>query len=63
MKDLIRAQQRAAVSQAEGLVESLEQEIAELRKRYAELEKISHTEDHILFLQVGRLSFQWKFRM
>ncbi|XP_046907274.1 E3 ubiquitin/ISG15 ligase TRIM25-like isoform X2 [Hypomesus transpacificus] len=51
VKELIRAQQRAAVSQAEGLVERLEQEIAQLKKRYAELEQLSHTEDHINFLQ------------
>ena len=52
VKELIRAQQRAAVSQAEGLVERLEQEIAELKRRYAELEQFSHIEDHIHFLQV-----------
>ncbi|XP_067118108.1 E3 ubiquitin-protein ligase TRIM47-like [Osmerus mordax] len=51
VKDLIRAQQGAAVSQAEGLLERLEQEIAELRRRDAELEKLSHTEDNIHFLQ------------
>ncbi|XP_067117579.1 E3 ubiquitin-protein ligase TRIM16-like [Osmerus mordax] len=51
VKDLIRAQQGAAVSQAEGLREILEQEIAELRRRDAELEKLSHTEDNIHFLQ------------
>ena len=58
MKDLIRAQQGAAVSQAEGLLERLEQEIAELRRRDAELEKLSHTEDNIHFLQVTRLPWQ-----
>ncbi|XP_062305102.1 tripartite motif-containing protein 16-like isoform X2 [Osmerus eperlanus] len=51
VKDLIRAQQGAAVSQAEGLLERLEQEIAELRRKDAELEKLSHTEDNIHFLQ------------
>ncbi|XP_067088097.1 LOW QUALITY PROTEIN: tripartite motif-containing protein 16-like [Osmerus mordax] len=51
VKDLIRAQQGAAVSQAEGLLERLEQEIAELRRRDAELEKLSHTQDNIHFLQ------------
>ncbi|KAM6963133.1 uncharacterized protein FYW47_008772 [Aplochiton taeniatus] len=51
VKELIRAQQRAAVSRAEGLLERLEQEIAELRRRDAELEQLSHTEDHIHFLQ------------
>ena len=52
VKELIRAQQRAAVNQAEGLVERLEQEIAHLKRRYVELEQLSHTEDHIHFLQV-----------
>uniref|UniRef100_A0A4W5M496 poly(ADP-ribose) glycohydrolase n=1 Tax=Hucho hucho TaxID=62062 RepID=A0A4W5M496_9TELE len=51
VKELIRAQEKAEVSRAEGLLEQLEQEIAELRRRDAELEKLSHTEDHIHFLQ------------
>ncbi|XP_051554038.1 tripartite motif-containing protein 29-like [Myxocyprinus asiaticus] len=48
---LIRHQEKAAVSRAEGLLERLEQEIADLRRRDAELEQLSHTEDHIQFLQ------------
>ncbi|XP_069043963.1 E3 ubiquitin-protein ligase TRIM39-like [Lepisosteus oculatus] len=48
---LIRAQERAAVSQAEGLLERLEKEIAELKRRDSELNQLSHTEDHIHFLQ------------
>ncbi|XP_051552737.1 E3 ubiquitin/ISG15 ligase TRIM25-like isoform X2 [Myxocyprinus asiaticus] len=48
---LIRDQEKAAVSRAEGLLEQLEQEIADLRRRDAELEQLSHTEDHIHFLQ------------
>uniref|UniRef100_A0A674CXC5 Tripartite motif-containing protein 16-like n=1 Tax=Salmo trutta TaxID=8032 RepID=A0A674CXC5_SALTR len=51
LKELIRAQEKAQVSQADGLLEQLEQEIAELRRRNAELEQLSHTEDHIHFLQ------------
>ncbi|XP_064846086.1 tripartite motif-containing protein 16-like [Oncorhynchus masou masou] len=51
VKELIRAQEKAQVSQAEGLLEQVEQEIAELRKRSIELEQLSHTEDHIHFLQ------------
>uniref|UniRef100_A0A674B3S8 Tripartite motif-containing protein 16-like n=1 Tax=Salmo trutta TaxID=8032 RepID=A0A674B3S8_SALTR len=38
VKELIRAQEKAQVSQAEGLLEQLKQEIAELRKRSTELE-------------------------
>ncbi|KAJ8246641.1 hypothetical protein GJAV_G00253780 [Gymnothorax javanicus] len=51
VKELIRDQERAEVSRIEGLLERLEQEIAELRRRDAELEQLSHTEDHIHFLQ------------
>ncbi|XP_061095783.1 E3 ubiquitin/ISG15 ligase TRIM25-like isoform X1 [Conger conger] len=51
VKELIRDQEKAEVSWAEGLLERLEQEIAELRRRDAELEQLSHTEDHIHFLQ------------
>ncbi|KAJ8371524.1 hypothetical protein AAFF_G00307610 [Aldrovandia affinis] len=50
-KELIRDQGKAEVSRAERLIEQLEQEIAELRRRDAELEQLSHTEDHIHFLQ------------
>ncbi|XP_048099473.1 E3 ubiquitin-protein ligase TRIM47-like isoform X1 [Alosa alosa] len=49
--ELIRAQEKAEVSQAEGLLKRLEQEIAELKRRDAELEQLSHTEDHIHFLK------------
>uniref|UniRef100_A0A8C7NN05 Fish virus induced TRIM protein n=1 Tax=Oncorhynchus mykiss TaxID=8022 RepID=A0A8C7NN05_ONCMY len=51
MKELIVAQEYTAVSQAEGLMERLEQEIAELKMRGIELEKLAHTEDHIHFLE------------
>ncbi|KAJ8278297.1 hypothetical protein GJAV_G00086090 [Gymnothorax javanicus] len=51
VKELIRDQEKAEVSRAEGLLERLEQEIAEMRRRDAELEQLSHTEDHIHFLQ------------
>ncbi|XP_051521195.1 uncharacterized protein LOC127421970 [Myxocyprinus asiaticus] len=48
---LIRDQEKAAVSRAEGLLELLEQEITDLRRRDAELEQLSHTHDLIQFLQ------------
>lgn len=51
--ELIRAQEKAEVSRAEGLLEQLEQEIAELKSRDAELEQLLHTEDHIHFLKVS----------
>ncbi|KAJ8376940.1 hypothetical protein SKAU_G00075200, partial [Synaphobranchus kaupii] len=43
VKELIRDQEKAEVSRAEGLLERLEQEIAELRRRDAELKQLSHT--------------------
>ncbi|XP_016326974.1 uncharacterized protein LOC107676803 [Sinocyclocheilus anshuiensis] len=48
---LIRDQEKTAVSRAEGRLERLEQEINDLRRRDAELEQLSHTRDHIQFLQ------------
>ncbi|KAL7872500.1 hypothetical protein SRHO_G00074830 [Serrasalmus rhombeus] len=48
---LIRAQEEAELSGAEELLEQLEQEIADLKRRETELEQLSHTEDHIQFLQ------------
>uniref|UniRef100_A0A8C1C4D2 FinTRIM family, member 55 n=1 Tax=Cyprinus carpio carpio TaxID=630221 RepID=A0A8C1C4D2_CYPCA len=47
----IRDQEKTAVSRAEGQMERLEQEIEDLKKRNTELEQLSHTEDHIHFLQ------------
>ncbi|XP_059419207.1 tripartite motif-containing protein 16-like protein isoform X5 [Carassius carassius] len=48
---LIRDQEKAEVSRAEGQLEQLEQEIEDLRRRDAELEQLSHTDNHIRFLQ------------
>ncbi|XP_051747714.1 E3 ubiquitin/ISG15 ligase TRIM25-like isoform X2 [Ctenopharyngodon idella] len=47
----IRDREKTAVSRAEGRLERLEQEINDLRRRVAELEQLSHTQDHIHFLQ------------
>ncbi|XP_058653950.1 E3 ubiquitin-protein ligase TRIM16-like [Onychostoma macrolepis] len=47
----LRDQEKQAVSRAEGRLEQLEQEINDLRRRDAELEQLSHTQDHIQFLQ------------
>ncbi|XP_016111491.1 E3 ubiquitin/ISG15 ligase TRIM25-like [Sinocyclocheilus grahami] len=52
---LIRDQEKTAVSRAEGRLERLEQEINDLRTRDAELEQLSHTQDHIQFLQVTEI--------
>ncbi|MGH0137651.1 UNVERIFIED_CONTAM: hypothetical protein FKN15_063747 [Acipenser sinensis] len=48
---LIAAKEKAAVSQAEERMEQVEQEITELKRRDAEMEQLSKTEDHIHFLQ------------
>ncbi|XP_060760204.1 E3 ubiquitin/ISG15 ligase TRIM25-like [Neoarius graeffei] len=59
--ELIRDQEKAELSRAERLLEQLEQEIADLQRRVTELEQLSHTHDHIHFLQVlasGRCSPQ-----
>ncbi|XP_017312751.1 E3 ubiquitin/ISG15 ligase TRIM25 [Ictalurus punctatus] len=49
--ELIRAQEKAELSRAERLLEQLEQEITDLQRRVTELEQLSHTHDHIHFLQ------------
>ncbi|XP_059423142.1 tripartite motif-containing protein 16-like protein [Carassius carassius] len=48
---LIRDQEKTTVSRAEERLERLDQEINDLRRRDAELEQLSHTQDHIQFLQ------------
>ena len=50
--ELIRAQEKAEVSRAEGLLKRLEQEIAELKRRDAEMKQLSLIEDPIQFLKV-----------
>ncbi|XP_062850526.1 E3 ubiquitin/ISG15 ligase TRIM25-like [Trichomycterus rosablanca] len=49
--ELIRDEEKAAVSQAEEFMKQLQQEIEELKRRNAELEELSHSEDPIHFLQ------------
>ncbi|XP_027011444.2 E3 ubiquitin-protein ligase TRIM16-like isoform X1 [Tachysurus fulvidraco] len=49
--EMIRAQEKAELSRAERLLEHLEQEIDVLQRRVTEMEKLSHTHDHIHFLQ------------
>ncbi|XP_049338080.1 tripartite motif-containing protein 16-like [Astyanax mexicanus] len=51
VRQMIRDQEKAAVSRAEECLKRLEQEITELKRRDADLEKLSFTEDHIHFLQ------------
>ncbi|XP_066532791.1 E3 ubiquitin/ISG15 ligase TRIM25-like [Hoplias malabaricus] len=49
--ELIRAQEKAVLSRAEEHIQQLEQEISDLKRRDTELEQLSHTDDHIQFLQ------------
>ncbi|XP_076872518.1 tripartite motif-containing protein 16-like isoform X6 [Brachyhypopomus gauderio] len=51
LRELIRNQEKAELSRAEELLEKLDQEITDLKRRDTELEQLSHTEDHIQFLQ------------
>nr|XP_033506343.1 tripartite motif-containing protein 16-like isoform X1 [Epinephelus lanceolatus]XP_033506344.1 tripartite motif-containing protein 16-like isoform X1 [Epinephelus lanceolatus]XP_033506345.1 tripartite motif-containing protein 16-like isoform X1 [Epinephelus lanceolatus] len=46
----VRSQQETEVSRVKELQEKLEQEITELKRKDAELEELSHTEDHTQFL-------------
>ncbi|XP_034746742.1 tripartite motif-containing protein 29-like [Etheostoma cragini] len=50
VKQQTRSQQTTDVSRAKELEEKLQQEIPELRRKETELEKLSHTEDHLHFL-------------
>ncbi|XP_016150239.1 uncharacterized protein [Sinocyclocheilus grahami] len=55
---MIREQEKAALGRVEGLIYRLEQKIDELKRRDAELEQLSHTNDHILFLKVTHLKYR-----
>lgn len=54
---LIGINEKAAFNQAEALIERLEQEIDELKKKESGLKQLYSTEDHIHFLQVGFFFF------
>ncbi|XP_026169781.1 tripartite motif-containing protein 16-like [Mastacembelus armatus] len=51
VKQQIRSQQETEVSRVKELQEKLEQEITELKRKDADLKQLSHTQDHIQFLQ------------
>ncbi|XP_046729659.1 tripartite motif-containing protein 16-like isoform X2 [Silurus meridionalis] len=57
-REMIQAQEKAELNQAERLLEQLEEEIADLQRRVNELEQLSHKHDHILFLQVLASGYQ-----
>lgn len=51
---LIGINEKAAFNQAEALIERLEQEIDELKKKESGLKQLYSTEDHIHFLQASK---------
>ncbi|XP_051935853.1 tripartite motif-containing protein 16-like [Hippocampus zosterae] len=51
VKEMVRLHERTTVNRGEILLNRLEEEITLLRKRHTDLEKLSHTDDHIHFLQ------------
>ncbi len=50
--EMIQRKQAAAEQRAERLIAELELEITELERKRSEMEKLSHTEDHLHLLQV-----------
>ncbi|XP_062864599.1 E3 ubiquitin-protein ligase TRIM47-like [Trichomycterus rosablanca] len=51
LKDLIRDRETAEVSRSKKVLKQAEQQIVELKRKDAELEQFSHTEDPVHFLQ------------
>lgn len=49
---MIRSHEKTTVTRGEILLDRMEEEITLLRKKHTDLEKLSHTDDHIHFLQV-----------
>nr|XP_061794988.1 E3 ubiquitin/ISG15 ligase TRIM25-like [Nerophis lumbriciformis] len=51
LRELIKAQQKLAVSQGQQLLESINKEVAEHKKRETELDRLVLSDDHLHFLQ------------
>ncbi|XP_078128592.1 tripartite motif-containing protein 16 [Sander vitreus] len=51
VKEMIRSHEKTTLTRAEILLDRLEEEITLLKKKHTDLEKLSHTDDHIHFLQ------------
>lgn len=56
VKEMIRSHEKTTVTRGEILLDRMEEEITLLRKKHNDLEKLSHTDDHIHFLQVRSCS-------
>lgn len=52
VRELIKVQEKTAITQAELLLEKIQKEIAEFKMNENELDRLSVIEDHISFLQV-----------
>lgn len=57
VKEMIRAQETALMTQAERHLNRMEEEITLLRMKHNDLERLSHSEDHIHFLQVWATTY------
>ncbi|KAM9322924.1 finTRIM family, member 67 [Pholidichthys leucotaenia] len=51
VRELVKAQEKMAIGEAERLLEQIQRELTELKKNEAELEKLSHADDPIHFIQ------------
>uniref|UniRef100_A0A9J8CJX2 Tripartite motif-containing protein 16-like n=1 Tax=Cyprinus carpio carpio TaxID=630221 RepID=A0A9J8CJX2_CYPCA len=51
MITLVQSQMTTELNQIQGHLEGLEQEISKLKRKQSEVEQLSHTDDHIYFLQ------------
>ncbi|XP_046884756.1 tripartite motif-containing protein 16 [Hypomesus transpacificus] len=51
VKEQVRAHEKTTVTQAEGMLQRLEEEITLMKKKHTDLDKLSLTDDHIHFLQ------------
>ncbi|XP_030233353.1 E3 ubiquitin/ISG15 ligase TRIM25-like [Gadus morhua] len=54
LNQTIKEELKSTEKQAEGLIKELEQEIEDLTNRSSEVKQLSHTEDHLHFLQTFR---------
>ncbi|CAL8389622.1 unnamed protein product [Boreogadus saida] len=54
LNQMVKERLKSTVKQAEGLIKELEQEIEDLTNRSSEVKQLSHTKDHLHFLQAFR---------
>lgn len=53
-KGMIQSHEKNTVTRGQILLDRMEEEVTLLRKKHTDLEKLSHTDDHIHFLQVPK---------